>query len=58
MFQTTPSILQNLARKIRLLAVVIALQLLAAGVAQASHLPLLFKGYYAVTNSVFVAAST
>lgn len=54
MFQTTPSILQNLARKIRLLAVVIALQLLAAGVAQASHLPLLFKGYYAVTNSVFV----
>ncbi len=42
-------------RKIRtVLAVVIALQLLAAGVAQASHLPLLFKGYYAVTNSVFV----
>ncbi len=38
----------------RLLAAILALQLLAAGVAQASHLPLLFKGYYAVTNSVFV----
>lgn len=38
----------------RLLAVVLAPQWLAIGAAQASHLPLPFNGYYAVTNSVFV----
>ncbi len=41
-------------RRIVSLLVAVALQLLAAGAAHASHLPLLFKGYYVVTNSVFV----
>ena len=36
------------------LIVAVALQLLAASTAQASYLPLIFKGYYAVTNSAFV----
>ncbi len=42
------------AHGLRLLAIGLALQLLAATAACASTLPLLFNGYYAVTNSVFV----
>ena len=47
------TIVGRLSLAIRVMAVIAALHL-QAGVAQASHLPLIFKGYYAVTNSVFV----
>lgn len=46
--------MKHIKHSLKVLAIVLALQLLAAGAAHATYLPLLFKGYYAVTNSAFV----
>ncbi|MBK8000598.1 MAG: hypothetical protein IPK15_18265 [Verrucomicrobia bacterium] len=49
------TVASHLVRSLRFIAAVIAIQLLAASSPAFAHnLPLLFNGYYAVTNSVFV----